>query len=518
MNENENNIEVNEENSGDAKHSTSNIVEEQNNSTEPVASNNAGEQNNSAEQIVNNIDNTEPIPSVNNFTPSYTEQPNNIEQGLKKYKDIFNREEKNKTYQWDYEKYSKMDQFAKDKSSKNKGVIVFASIICSIIAVCFITFLSTSFFSWLNTIVLSNKEAADQQQNYATLEITTPENNNNKNSSMHAIPTISNSPATQIAKKVIPSVVSVVPYARVQSFYQTGITEIGSASGIIMSNDGYIITNSHVVLKLPTTELVDAVKVILNDKKEYEAKIIGVDVNTDLAILKINANNLIAAEFGDSNLLEVGENVYAIGSPVNLEYSGSMTAGIISALNRTVDNTSTIGYDNKYIQTDAAINPGNSGGALVNEKGQVVGINSSKLSATQIEGMGFSIPITQSKPVLDDLIKYGHVKNRVKLGITINREIDDILARLNNMQTGLLIESVEANHDLVSKGIMKYDILHEFDGVKIETVQELKEQLKKHKPGDIVHIVFYRYDQFNNNEQKIEVDVKLIEDEGVVKK
>ena len=472
--------------------------------------------NNSATDVEKQTDFLEPVVNDNNENNTDAssfndEQQDKIEQSLEKYKDIFNQEEnKNQLYQWDYEKYSKMDQFAKERTSKNKGVIVFASILCSIIAICLITFLSISFSSWLGNIAFNNKEdLTPQEENYETVEITYPD-------SKEGLIYTSND-ATKIAKKIIPSVVSVVPYIRMSSIYPIGIVEAGSASGIIMSKDGYIITNSHVVINTPSMELVNAVKVILNDKREYEAKIVGVDINTDLCVLKINADNLTAAEFGDSNLSEVGETVYAIGSPLDLEYSGSMTAGIISALNRTVDSTSTIGCDNKYIQTDAAINPGNSGGALVNEKGQVIGINSSKISATQIEGMGFSIPITPSKSILDDLIKYGHVKGRVKLGIAISKEIGDMLAKYSNVQTGLLIESA-TNPDLINKGIVKYDILHEIDGIKIKAIQELKEQLKKHNPGDTVHVVFYRYDQFNNNESKIEVDVKLIEDEGILNK
>ena len=424
------------------------------------------------------------------------------------------------TYQWDYEKYSKMNQFSQAKASKNKGAIIFGSILGSLLLISGLAYGGVKLSRWVSDLTYQQKPATDEQVQQAKdetqkSEIPIVENKNSDNSIMFSSAGLN---ATSIAEKVIPSVVSVIPYARVQSLYQTGITEIGSASGIIKSSDGYIITNAHVVLKSPTImELVDAVKVILNDGREYEAKIVGVDINTDLAVLKIDATGLPAAEFGDSNQLKVGEQVFAIGSPVDTEYSGSMTAGIVSALNRSISSSSSsLGSDNKCIQTDAAINPGNSGGALVNNKGQVIGVNEGKLSNVNIEGMGFAIPIKQVESVLDNLIKYGHVKDRALLGIVIHKEIDEIVAKLsNNIKTGLLIAKV-TNPSL--NMIQEYDILHEFNGKKIESLKELKDELKKYKPNDKVKLVFYRYDSFGNNEQKIEVDATLMEDEGLIKK
>ena len=189
------------------------------------------------------------------------------------------------TYQWDYEKYSKMNQFSQAKASKNKGAIIFGSILGSLLLISGLAYGGVKLSRWVSDLTYQQEPATDEQVQQAKdetqkSEIPIVENKNSDNSIMFSSAGLN---ATSIAEKVIPSVVSVIPYARVQSLYQTGITEIGSASGIIKSSDGYIITNAHVVLKSPTImELVDAVKVILNDGREYEAKIVGVDINTDL--------------------------------------------------------------------------------------------------------------------------------------------------------------------------------------------------------------------------------------------
>lgn len=420
-------------------------------------------------------------------------------------------------YNWDYEKYKEKDKASKEKSYKNKGTMVFVSVLGSLIFVPILAFGGIKISHLLSDI--SSKSSNSLDTDDFEIKISSDETLTAKNDSDEKTTTLSSSyydrSAVNIAKKVIPSVVSVVPYIRQQSFYQTGIVEAGNASGIIISDNGYIATNAHAVLQT-SSEVVDAIKVILHNDKEYEAKIIGVDFNTDLAVIKIDANNLPAAELGNSNLLEVGEPAFAIGSPSGLEFAGSMTAGIISALNRTLDTSSTLGSDNKYIQTDTAINGGNSGGALVNIKGQIIGINARKVSGVGVEGMGFAIPITEATPILNDLIKYGYVKGRVKLGIVVAKEIDEFISKLNNIETGLLINSVDSNPDLITRGIKQYDILHQINNIKISSVKGLKDELKKYKPGDNVNLVFYRYDNFGNNKQKLEVSVNLIEDKGII--
>lgn len=208
-----------------------------------------------------------------------------------------------------------------------------------------------------------------------------------------------------ISKKVGPSVVGITSTINnVMSIFNTTSVSEGTGSGIIISADGYVVTNNHVI------DGASAVRVTLNTGTEYEAKVVGADSKTDLAVLKIKPDEtLTVAELGDSSQIQVGERAVAIGNPLGMEFFGSTTQGIISAINRkiTVDNRTM-----SVIQTDAAINEGNSGGALVNAYGQVIGINAVKIASSSVEGMGFAIPISEAKPVIEDLIKHGYVKGR----------------------------------------------------------------------------------------------------------
>ena len=219
---------------------------------------------------------------------------------------------------------------------------------------------------------------------------------------------------SEIAKLVGPSCVGVINKAKIQPqryydpfsgryyYYQSGdeLVKQGSGSGIIISEDGYIVTNQHVIADA------SEITIILNTGDEYTATLIGADSKSDLAVLKINATGLTAAVLGDSSQVEVGDLAVAIGNPLGQELAGTVTAGVISAVNRkmTVENRS---YN--LIQTDAAINPGNSGGALVNKYGEVIGINTIKMSQTSIEGIGFAIAISEAKPIIDDLMSGGYV-------------------------------------------------------------------------------------------------------------
>ena len=211
-----------------------------------------------------------------------------------------------------------------------------------------------------------------------------------------------NTPIVQAAKKVGPAVVGITNKALVRDYFnRTQLVEQGSGSGVIYSKDGLIATNNHVVAG--AQEIV----VSLPDGKTYNGKVLGTDPNTDLAVVKIDADEeLPVAEFGDSDSLMVGEPAIAIGNPLGMEFRGSVTAGVISALNRSLD----MGERRfRLIQTDAAINPGNSGGALVNADGQVIGINSAKIAASGVEGIGFAIPINEAKPILKELAEKGRI-------------------------------------------------------------------------------------------------------------
>ena len=283
----------------------------------------------------------------------------------------------------------------------------------------------------------------------------------------------------QIAKAVRPSVVGVLSYDT-SNYGSQGSG--GQGSGIIMSEDGYIVTNAHVVAQKS-----NFVQVVLEDGTKYQAKVVGLDTRTDLGVLKIDPNGkLTAAKFGDSDQLEVGETVMAIGNPGGLMLAGSVTQGIVSAVNRPIVESGM-----QYIQTDAAINPGNSGGALVNAKGYIIGINSSKIVAEGFEGIGFAIPINTAKPIVDDIIKFGSVQGRAVLGIT-GQTIDDMMATQWGVEPGVLIQSVSEKSDIQNHDIRQNDIITKIDDVKVTNIESIHTILEKKKPGETVKMTIYR--------------------------
>ena len=240
-------------------------------------------------------------------------------------------------------------------------------------------------------------------------------------------------------------------------------TATASGSGIIISEDGYILTNNHIVATSSSEsyyEVSEATKVtvtLFNDETEYEAKIVGKDEQTDLAVIKIEKSGLSKAEFADSDSIKVGEFAMAVGNPLGMQ--SSVTCGIISAVNREV--TDSEGKKFTLIQTDASINSGNSGGALVNAKGEVIGINTLKLSGTGIEGMGFAIPINSAKSVIDQLIEFQTVK-RPALGITATAITEDQSKRYN-VPVGVYVESVEKDSSADEAGLKVGDIITELN-------------------------------------------------------
>lgn len=257
--------------------------------------------------------------------------------------------------------------------------------------------------------------------------------------------------------------------------------EQGSGSGVIISEDGYIVTNYHVIAKA------ERIMVYLADGREVEAAVRGSDPDTDLAVLKINAENLPVSVLGDSNLVKVGELVVAIGNPLGYEFARSVTAGVISAKERHI----TI-QDQKFklIQTDAAINPGNSGGALVNSRGEIIGINSAKLVISGVEGMGFAIPISDAKPIINELIQKGYI-SRPYLGIS-GWEVDERTARYNQVPQGLYITDVVQGGPAYRAGINLYDIIIGINEEEIVTFGELSELLQRFNPGDTIQVNLFR--------------------------
>jgi serine protease Do len=281
----------------------------------------------------------------------------------------------------------------------------------------------------------------------------------------------------EIVKKVKPSVVGIV-----SNVQKNGFIGQGSGSGVIISTDGYIVTNQHVI------DSATSISVIFEDGTEYEAKIIGEDRKADLAVLKIEAKDLTPAEFGDSDALNVGDSVVAIGNPTGLELFGTTTAGIISAINRNVtieDRVMTL------LQTDAAINRGNSGGPLINDYGQVIGINSAKLADGEIEGLGFAIPTSIAVPVMDNLLKYGYVKDRPVIGIT-GMDISESISNYYDLPQGVLVKKVTSGSGAQTGGLLEGDIIVKVEGKIVRNMAELNQQKDLYKSGDTITLTIYR--------------------------
>ena len=287
---------------------------------------------------------------------------------------------------------------------------------------------------------------------------------------------------TQVADKVGPTVVGIVNKQAVMSWWGDVTEQSGSGSGFIVSEDGYIVTNSHVI------EGANSLQVVLSNGDEYEAIVIGKDAKTDLAVLKINAQGLPVAELGKSSELKVGELAVAIGNPLGLEFQGSVTSGVISALNRTIYVD---GRQYTLVQTDAAINPGNSGGPLVNKYGQVIGINTVKISSSDTEGMGFAIPIDVAIPIVEELIGNGYVSGRPQIGVGV-REITTDMSTYYNMPIGLYVVSVSPGSGAENGGILVGDIITKADGKEVTNMDELNDIRDKHKAGETMEITVVR--------------------------
>ena len=316
--------------------------------------------------------------------------------------------------------------------------------------------------------------------------------------------------AAQIHAKLSPSNVGIVVYS------SNSNASIGEGSGIIMGEDKtgtftYIITCAHVI-----SDSGVRVRIQTDDGKTYEAEIVGFDTRTDLGVLRIKATGLPAAEFGNSDALVVGDPVYAIGNPGGVEFFGSLTGGFVSAIDRPV--SSEIGYTMKCIQHSAAINPGNSGGMLVNAYGQVIGINSQKIAATDYEGMGFAIPISSAKQIIDNLINYNYVPDRPMLGITyypVSASAQySMIAQIKGLPAGsLIINDINPNGALAGTKARKYDMIIAVDGKPLTTADVLLERIEKGKVGEKMTLTLCRVNTDYSIEE-FDIEVALVEDRG----
>lgn len=311
-----------------------------------------------------------------------------------------------------------------------------------------------------------------------------------------------------VAKLVRPSIVEIYTYTD-----PAHKDLVGTGSGIVISKDGYIVTNAH-VLESEGYHLIQTL-----DEENYSATVIGRDVKTDIAVIKVNANNLTPAVFGDSDESVVGEQVVAIGNPANL--SSTVTDGIISAINRKIRSDST-GFQMDCIQTNADISPGNSGGALVNMYGQVIGITSSKYVSSMVEGLGFAITINEAKPIIEELLNNGFIAGRFRIGITLidmssaskRASIEEaIKMELPENFKGVYIQSIDKECDIAKTKLKEGDFITEIDGKKISTYDELYEAISgKFEAGDTVPAKCAHLDK--NDISYYDIEFKLMEDKS----
>ncbi len=289
---------------------------------------------------------------------------------------------------------------------------------------------------------------------------------------------------SQVVEKVSPSVVEITAEVVSDSgFFSSRTISASAGSGVIISEDGTIVTNNHVI------DGANQVTVRLYDGTEYEAEIVGADSKTDLAVLKIDAEGLTAAVIGSSDSLQVGDTAIAVGNPLG-ELGGTVTNGIISALNREV---TVEGETMNLLQTNAAINPGNSGGGLFNSKGELIGIVNAKSSGSDVEGLGFAIPIDTAMPVVEQLISQGYVSGRSKAGVTLVDIQDFSTAMRYGVQyLGVYVYSVEEGSGAEKAGLQKGDCILEADGEQISQVSDFKAVLENHDPGDTISLTVLR--------------------------
>lgn len=373
---------------------------------------------------------------------------------------------------------------------KTKNINLFASIVIGIVTG-IVTSAATTYL-YINKVEQKTESSVDSNKS----EIVT------NNGTKYEITQVEN-PVVAIADVAGKSVVGVTVRSVSNTVFGGTSTSDSEGSGIIYTADGYIVTNYHVIEDAISNQSISKVYVTLpNSDEEIEASIIGADSVTDIAVIKIQKEGLSAATFDDSNNLKVGELVVAIGNPLGRELAGSITVGYVSALNRTLTSN---GRTYKLLQTDAAINPGNSGGALVSSSGKVIGINTVKIGATDVEGIGFAILSNIAKPIVDELIKNGKIV-RPYIGIS-GISLDDNMAKRYNLVKGVYVAKIESSSAAYNAGIKVGDVIVKIDDKEITTIEELNEIKNSKSVGDTVKITVYR------DGKNTEINVKLDSDD-----
>ncbi len=369
-----------------------------------------------------------------------------------------------------------------------------------------------------SSLLLSCKEQTKlSSDNIANAQINENSSVNQSNNSVRTAPTGVGVDFTVAAERSLNSVVHIITYSQGRRSNVVTLEDLfgqffgaqprrqqrsygepqptGSGSGVILDSLGYIVTNNHVV------DGAEKVKVTLNDKRVYAARIVGTDPSTDLALLKIEADNLSPIEIGNSDDLRVGEWVLAVGNPFNL--TSTVTAGIVSAKGRNLNMSGSMKIES-FIQTDAAVNPGNSGGALVNLNGELVGINSAIASQTgSFAGYAFAIPVSIMTKIVSDLKFYGSVQ-RALLGIVIT-DISDELAKANNINRldGVLVVEIGQEGGAKDAGMQNGDVIIAVDDVKVKSVAEIQDRLTRFSPGDEVKVTVDRQGEIMNFNVKL---------------
>lgn len=410
--------------------------------------------------------------------------------------------------------------FEKPKKKRRTSIVVLIiiAVICAVVAVSGLGIASNSKSSSSDKSETTTSSSSESDNDENDVTVKSSDSAAKKDSK-------GNLTAAGVAEKSKASCVGITVYTEQSNysyFYNygqqsgddNGQTASGEGSGVILKESNgktYILTCAHVISEG------SSFKVTLDDDKEYDAKMVGYDSQTDIGVLSIEATGLSVAEFGDSKDIEVGEECIAIGCPGGLQFKNSVTKGIVSALDVPV--SSSIGYNNECIQVDAAINPGNSGGALFNMQGQVIGINSSKIASTEYEGMGFAVPSNTALNTANSLIKNGYVAGRAKLGIQYNslanyNSASSILSALEkkgfkNAEGTMVIREISDDSDLKSKDVKEYDMIVAVDGKTMTSTDIMTSILSKKKPGDKVKLTIARIN--GNSLSTFEIECKLIE-------
>ena len=340
------------------------------------------------------------------------------------------------------------------------------------------------------------------------------EDNTHDNINSTVIDVTTNSAATEMTPQnvfetYVNAVVAISNEGTTTNIFGQTVTMASSGSGFIISSDGYIVTNNHVV------EDAQTLTVMLTSGEEYPAEIIGTDEENDVALIKIDATDLPTVSIGDSDTMSVGEQVCAIGNPLG-ELTNTLTVGYVSALDREIAESSTVTIN--MFQTDCAINSGNSGGPLFDMHGNVIGITTAKYSGSSsgsasIEGIGFCIPINDAMDIVSDLLKYGYVRGRASLGISC-QTISDTITQYYNLPIGVYVSSVNAGSAAETAGLMPGDIITAIDETTTQSVSELKRALKNYNAGDTAVLTVYRSDETSS--QTISLTVVLDEQISIV--